>query len=261
MKTKLLTLVFLAILPMAILAQEKESLYIEWGGDDEIANAMVQHGMDHFMNIEFEKAYAFFEAAVKRDPSLFAPHVALANLSKGDKKEYHKKKANELVEGKNEVSKMYVSLLDIDYKSDDAAQQRRETWKKMHELAFNGRFVHFNYAWSQEDVSDRIAELEKLAAKNEKDNYGTGHIHNLLGYAYYSQDEKSKAKAHFEKYLELRPNGYNAQDSMGEFYLNEGDLESALAYYQKAVENYPGASNAKAKIKEIEEKMPATDQK
>lgn len=261
MKTKLLTLFFLAALPMAMMAQEKESLYIEWTGDDEVANALVGMGMDHGMNIEFEKSYTFMEAATIKDPTLFGPHVALANMSKGEKREYHKKKAKELVEGKNEVSKLYVSLLDISSKDEDAAEQRRAIWAKMHELAHNGRFVHFRYALSLEDNKATIAELEKLAAKNEADKKSTGHIHNILGYAYYQEGDKSKAKQHFEKYLELRPNGYNAQDSMAEFYMMEGDMETALAYYKKAAENYLGAANAKQKIKEIEDKMTATDQK
>lgn len=261
MKTKMFTLIILAILPMVMMAQEKESLYIEWGGEDEVANALVGLGMDHAMNIEFEKAYTFFEAAVAKDPTLFGPHAVLASLSKGEKREYHKNKAKELVEGKNEVSKMFVSLLDIDSKGDEAAAERRAIWAKMHELAHNGRFVHFRYALSLEDKDARIAELEKLAEKNAKDKGRTGHIHNILGYDYYAKGDKEKAKAHFEKYLELRPKGYNAYDSMAEYYLNEGDMENALAYYKKAVEHYPPATNANKKIKEIEDKMAVAEQK
>ena len=263
MKTKLSTLLILAFLPLAIIAQENESQYIQWTGDDEVANALVGMGIDHAMNIEFEKAYAFFEAAVDKDPTLFAPHVMLASLSKGEKREHHTKYAKKYVEGKNEVSKMFVSLLDYRGKGEDLAAKRRATWAKMHELAHDGRFVHFRYALSLEDDKAQIAELEKLAARNMEDEKATGHIHNILGYAYYAQGDKGKAKEHFEKYMELRPDGYNAQDSMAEFYLNEGDMENALVYYKKAVENYPGAANAKAKIEEIKKKMEmaSTEQK
>ena len=263
MKTKFSTLLLLAFLPLALIAQEKESQYIQWTGEDEVANALVGMGIDHAMNIEFEKAYTFFDAAVAKDPSLFAPHVMLASLSKGEKREMHMEKAKELVEGKNEVSKMFVSLLEYGGKGEDLAAKRRATWAKMHELAHDGRFVHFRYALSLEDPKAQIAELEALAAKNMKDEKATGHIHNILGYAYYAEGDKGKAKEHLDKYLELRPNGYNAQDSMAEFYLNEGDMENAMVYYKKAVANYPGAANAKEKIAEIKKKMEmaSTDQK
>ena len=256
MKVRLHYLFVLMFLPLSIIAQKPESQYIQWTGDDEIANAMVSAGIDHVMNIEFEKAYTFFDAAVQKDPTLFAPHVILARLSKGEKRAYHKEQANKLVEGKNDVSKLYVSTLDIKWKDNEemAKKQRAETWKKMYELAYDGRFVHFNYALSLEDDMAQIEELNTLMAKNEEKEYATGHIHNILGYAHYGIGNKEKAKEHFKKYVELRPNGYNAYDSMGEFYMNEGNVEKATKYYGKAVANYPGAQNAKEKLKELEMK-------
>lgn len=257
MKVRLHYLFLLMFLPLSIIAQKAESQYIQWMGDDEIANAMVSAGIDHAMNIEFEKAYTFFDAAVKKDPTLFAPHVMLARLSRGEKRDYHKEQAKKLVEGKNEVSQLFVSTLDIVWKDNQemAGKQRAEKWKKMHELAYDGRFVHFNYALSLEDQGERIAELEKLLAMNEADSRSTGHVHNILGYAHYAQGNKEKAKEHFKKYVELRPDGYNAHDSMGEFYMNEGDYEKATKYYKKAVSNFPGAQNAKEKLKELEKKV------
>lgn len=263
MKARMHLLIVLMFLPLSIIAQETESQYIQWGGDDETANAMVSLGIDHAMNIELEKAYAFFDAAVQKDPTLFAPHVVLARLSRGEKRDYHKEQAKKLVEGKNEVSQLFVSTLDIVWKDNEemARKQRTETWKKMHELAYDGRFVHFNYALSLQEPSERIAVLEDLLAKNEADGNSTGHIHNILGYAYYGLGNKEKAKAHFEKYVELRPNGYNAHDSMAEYYMNEGDNEMAMKYYKKAVSNYPAARNAREKIKELEGKMESKTQK
>ena len=245
------------LIPVVLLSQKPESLYIEWRGSDTIANALVWRGMDHLMNVEREKAYTFLEAAVTQDPSLFAPHVVLANMSWGDKREHHIAEAKRLVEGKNEVSKLFVSLLDVDRKASDAADQRRAIWKKMHELAYDGSFVHFTYARTLQDPKEQIAELEKLAAKLEERGRNTGHIHNILGYAYHAEGDKAKAKAHFEKYLELRPDGYNAYDSMAEHHYNEGDMENALAYYKKARMHYPAAVSATNKIREIEEKMSA----
>lgn len=235
-------------------ANEEGLLYIEWTGEDEIANEMVWRGMWHLMNIEREKAYAFFEAAVGQDPSLFAPHVALAWMSEGDKKAHHTSEAKRLVEGKNEPSRLFVSLLDVP-EGKDAKAKYRAIWKKMHEVAPDGDFVYFQYILSMDDPKAQIAELEKLAERLKTKERGDAHVHNILGYLYYDIGDKEKAKMHFEKYMELYPDGYNSYDSMGEFYLNEGNLEKALAYYKKAREHYPSAVSANNKIEEIEAKM------
>lgn len=257
MKTTLKLALILMLTPLALFSQKPESQYIQWGSDDEIANAMVMRGMDHLMNVEREKAYTFFDAAVKQDPSLFAPHVVLANFSWGEKRKHHIEQAKKNVADKNEVSKLFVSTLDTDWQEEGAADKNRAIWAKMNELAYDGGFVNFRYAMSRKDVKERIAELEKLAARNAEKGRSNAHVHNILGYMYYAEGDKEKAKAHLDKYLELRPDGYNAYDSMGEYYFNEGDMENALAYYKKARMHYPASRSATDKIKEIEDKMKA----
>jgi tetratricopeptide (TPR) repeat protein len=258
MKKAHIYLLMLMLLPVLLVGQVRNidptSEYIEWTGDNELANELVHRGMHHLMNIEREKAFTFFDAAVEEDPTLFAPHVVLSWLSPGDQKAYHKVQAQKLVAGKNEASRLYASLLDTK-RGTEGNVERREIWEKMHELAHDGRFVHWNYALSLENVDDRIAELEKLLAKNEKDGYGTGHIHNILGYMHYGKGDVAKAKMHFEKYVEVYPEGYNSYDSMADFYMQEGDLETAMAFYKKAKSHYPAATNATNKIKELESMM------
>lgn len=243
---------FLAILffPLFLIAQNTESQYINWFGEDTVANSMVWAGMDHAMNIEFEKARTFLDAAINRDPSLFAPYVQLAILSGGDMRDHYKAEAKKRLAGNNEVSTLFASLMDIE-SGPGAGDIWRSTWKKMSEVAPDGRYVQFQYALSLQDNEARIAALKKLAALNDADGNNNGHVHNILAYAYYATGEKEKAKMHLDKYLELRPNGYNAYDSMGEYYMNEGDAETALEYYKKARRHYPGATNARAKIEEL----------
>lgn len=259
MKTTITLFLSMLLLPLGVFSQKAESQYIQWGSDDDIANAMVMKGMEHFLNIEFEKAYTFFDAAVAQDPTLFAPHVVLANFSEGEKRDHHIAEAKKNVEGKNEVSKLFVSTLDLDWQDKGSADKNRAIWAKMNKLAYDGGFVNYRYAMTRKDVKEQIAELEKLAVKNETKDRSNAHVHNILGYMYYGEGDKAKAKAHFDKYLELRPNGYNAYDSMGEYYFNEGDMETALSYYKKARMHYPAARSANDKIEEIEEKMKAKE--
>ena len=59
------------------------------------------------------------------------------------------------------------------------------------------------------------------------------------------------AKQYFKDFVNAHPTGYNAQDSMAEYYFMEKDYENALVHYKKSVELYPGSTNGSYKIKEI----------
>ena len=58
MKTTLKLALLVLLVPVALFSQKTESQYIQWGGDDDIANAMLMRGMDHLMNIEMEKLFS-----------------------------------------------------------------------------------------------------------------------------------------------------------------------------------------------------------
>ena len=94
---------------------EAPSLYIEWHGDNEVANEMVTRGMEHVMNVEFDKSFVFFEAATQLDSTLFGPHVMLAQFSNAnsENQEFHYARAKALVADKNVNSKLFVSLFQI----------------------------------------------------------------------------------------------------------------------------------------------------
>ncbi|TFG72351.1 MAG: hypothetical protein E4H26_11170, partial [Flavobacteriales bacterium] len=159
MKATLKLFLIVLLIPVGLVSQQTEAQGIMWRGEDDTANYMVWQAIDHNMNIEREKAYTLFDAAVTKDTTLFAPHVVLEMLSNGDMREHHKAEAKKLVEGKNEVSKLYVSLLDITRETENREDVWRSTWKKMYELAPEGSyFVQFNYARSREDVKERIME-------------------------------------------------------------------------------------------------------
>ena len=229
--------------------------YIQWSGENEVANAMVGKGIFHFLNIEREKAYSFFTGSLEVDSSLFASHVVLAWLTPdGEADEMHKSKARELVKGKNENSNLMVSLFDIDLPAgEERRAKRHEIWSKMHEIEPDGRFIHYYYAITKPTSQERIDELEVLLDNNKDSGSWYAHILNMLGYLHYGEDEKASAKSYFDKYLEAYPEGYNPPDSMGEFYFNEKEYETALKYYENALDKYPFSVPATNKVKEINE--------
>ena len=229
--------------------------YIQWSGENEVANAMVGKGIFHFLNIEREKAYSFFAGSLEVDSSLFASHVVLAWLTpNGEADEMHKSKARRLVKGKNENSNLMVSLLDINLPAgEERRAKRHEIWSKMHEIEPDGRFIHYYYAITKPTSQERIDELKVLLDNNKNSGSWYAHILNMLGYLHYGEDEKASAKSYFDKYLEAYPEGYNPPDSMGEFYFNEKEYETALKYYENALDKYPFSVPATNKVKEINE--------
>ena len=82
-------------LPTASSIQHPKGKYIEWFGENDLANEFAMIGMRHFMNAEQESF--FFEAAIY-DPTMFAPHVCLAEMSlDGSKKQqYHIEEAKKM---------------------------------------------------------------------------------------------------------------------------------------------------------------------
>lgn len=227
--------------------------YIQWMGENEIANNYVSKGMFHWYNVEWEKSYSFFTGALEEDSTLFAPHVVLAWLSDGETKKMHTEKANQLVKGKNENSQLFVSILELS--GSENAIKRNELWLKMHEIEPDGGFIHYMYAWTIQDRQERINEFEKFLQqeKDNGDNYF--HILNALAYAYYNIDEKAKAKEYLDEYARVYPTGYNPQDSMGEYFYNEKDYKTAFVHYEKALDQYPMANSAINKVKELKEKL------
>ena len=243
--------------------------YIQWNGDNSNANEMLHHAMKHMYNVENEKSMTFFEKVLEYDPSLFGPHVVLAgfSLDGSEKQKMHIQKAKELVADNNETSKVFVSLLDLPKGGNWplVAQGAHDIWSKMRELEPKGKLIHYYYAFSNPDPNDRIKEMELLLSeirdqKGDPNSLSTSGDHsymippiiNSLGYFYYGNGEKDKAKNHFDEYLSLYKS-YNSYDSMGEFYYNEGDMENALINYEKAIEMYPSAWSANSMIAKIGE--------
>ena len=243
--------------------------YIEWQSDNDFANEMTNAAFVHLYNVEYEKAMVFFEKALEYDPSLFGPHVVLAGLSPegSEKSEMHIKKARENVADNNDTSKLFVSLLDLPRQSrwwPLLGPGAHDKWAEMRSIEPKGKLIHFYYSFTIPGLENKIREMESLLSElrdgvgeteslavSGDHSYMVAPITNVLGYFYYNQGDKEKAKSLFEEYIDLHPNGYNSYDSMGEYYYNEGDLESAKSYYSKAVENYFGANTANGKLREL----------
>ena len=55
--------------------------YIQWSNGNAPHDTMIYSGINHFLNVEREKAYVFFEKAIKIDSASFGAHAMLSTLS------------------------------------------------------------------------------------------------------------------------------------------------------------------------------------
>ena len=223
--------------------------YIEWFGNNSLANELAMIGMYHFTNAEQEKATAFFEEAVKYDSSMFAPHVCLAEMSVdgSEKQMYHIAEAKKNVADNNETSKIFVSILDLKpdgYWGFFDSSEALPLWEKMHELEPRGNFIQQFYSYNIKDNKKSISIISRFIENAQKEGNRYDHFLNLLAYKYMAEGNLELAKSTFEKYINVYKNGYNPYDSMGEYYLKKGDSTLAKEYYLKAIEKYPFARNA-----------------
>lgn len=236
----------------------EEGQYIEWFGDNDLANEFAMIGMRHFMNAEQEKAFAFFEAAIAYDPTMFAPHVCLAEMSVdgSDKQKYHIEEAKKNVANKNETSKLFVSLLDQEpngYWGYFDSSKAHELWEKMHQLEPRGNFIQQFYAYTMKNNDQSIATIKKFIAEAKVGNNPYENLLNLLGYKLMAIGDMESAEKAFLDYIDAYPNGYNSYDSMGEYYLKNKMNDDARVFYVKAIENFRFANNASNVLSKITE--------
>ena len=236
---------------------DQQGNYIQWTNGDPLHDEMIRSAIGHFLNIEREKAYVFFEKAVKLDSTSFAAHVMMSTMSppNSEKQELHYKLAKRYSTDKNENSKRFVSLLDIKNENGyrgiwGSSKEKNAIWEKMYEAEPRGAFIQFHRARSNPDLITRIKNLEELSSKWGEPNNAA--IINFLGYHYYQNGDKEKSKQAFEKYLELYPQGYNSLDSMAEFYMYEKNYDEAKKYYKMVLNQFPFSISARAALKNIE---------
>ena len=237
---------------------EEPNNYIQWSNGNELHDEMIYSGINHFLNVEREKAYVFFEKAIKIDSASFGAHAMLSTLSlpNSEKQELHYQLAKKHSENKNENSKRFVSLLEL--KSENGKRgiwgfdkEKNDIWEKMYESEPRGKFIQFYRASTHPDLNERIKNLEEVKeAWGEPNN---APVINFLGYLYYRNGDKEKSEESFKRYLELYPDGYNSLDSMAEFFMFEKNYEEAKKYYEMVLNIFPYSTSARSSLNKIKE--------
>ena len=216
-----------------------------WTSTSDAAKEKAFSGAQHFINVEFPQAYQDFSEAVKLDPEFTVALVFMTNLTRGEVRKAYAEQAVKSAANKTEGEKMFASLVD----PASTRASGTETIAKLHKMFPDGHVIDWFYIQSRPTAEERIAAAEEAIAKFPD----VPAMYNMMGYVT-MQDKKddANAKAYFEKYIAMYPDGYNPYDSMGEYYLNVGDTTNSKKYYMMSLEKYPfnnSAINALQKIR------------
>ena len=224
-----------------------------WTTKSEAAKELASEAATHLMNVEHPLAYQKLFNALKLDPDFTIALTFMANLSAGEVRKKYAEKALKSAKNKTEGEKLFASMVD----PASTADSRRDTWDKLHTLFPDGSMIGHFYVVTRNTPEERFAAAQNYI-KQFPENAA---MYNTIAY-YYMLDKKdmAAAKKHFDKYMTLHPDGPNAYDSMGEYYLLNGDKENAKKYYTMALEKYPffnSATNALDDMAAEEKKMEA----
>ena len=198
------------------------------------ARALFLEGRALLDDLHFTDAHAKFVAAVEADPDFAMAHLMRAFTSLSNDEFFESVgKASETAAGASQGEQLYVMATVAASENNQAAQGM--ALKKLVANYPKDPRTHMalgNFLNGQQDFAGAV---EHFTHATEIDP-GFAGAFNSLGYAYRSLDELDKAKAAFEKYVELLPNGANPQDSLAELLMEMGDYEESIKHYQAALD-------------------------
>jgi len=217
-----------------------------WTTKSAAAKKLASEGAEYFMNIELPQAYEKFKEALKLDPDFTVALVFMANLTEGDAKKEYSQKALKSATNKTEGEKLFASIV----KEGATQETNRAVWEKLHNMFPDGGMIGNFYVVTRATPEERFEAAQNYIEQFPKNAC----MYNTIAY-YYMLDKKdmAKAKACFEKYIALYPQGYNPYDSMGEYYLTAGDAENSRKYYTMAVSKYPFSNSSVNALQKMNE--------
>lgn len=221
-----------------------QSQTMTWTTKSEKAKELALKAGTYMKNFETAQAYDLFSQALQLDPDFTVALYFMANLSFGETKKYYSDKALKSSANKTEGEKLFVSTL----KAENTPESNRQTWEKLHNMFPEGTIINLYYVLTRATTAEQFKAGEEYLKKFPEEPT----IYNMMGYMHI-QDKKDTvaAKAFFEKYIKLYPEGCNPYDSMGEYYFIIGDMANSEKYYKMALEKYPFNSSSIDKLKEI----------
>lgn len=232
------SIIFTAALILGILTSlSAQDVYLPVSSSSEKAKAEYFKALQAAENANIAAFFDGMKAAVKTDPNFFMAYVNLAfaetAFGQYEKAAAYIKPALAIdPAGLNENEKIHRKALQA-WEKDPKADPAKYMEALM--AAYPNTAEAFDLAgrsakWLSKDPKASVKHT--LRALELRPGYGGGY--NALGYSYMELGEMTKAKAAFEKYIDVSPKEPNAYDSMAEYYLNNKEYAKSVEYYNKA---------------------------
>jgi len=221
--------IFLLIVPMNLLAQEKE---VPITTSSEEALKLFLEGLDKFENIERTDVASFFDKAIQKDPNFALAYLYRA-YSGGGREVLRKNlaKAVSLIDKVSEGEKHRI--LYVQARADGQGVKQKEHLEKLLELFPSDKRVH-NFAGGYygytRDYSIALKHYKKAAELDNK--YAAPY--NNMGYMYITLGKYEEADKAFKNYIKLRPDNPNPYDSYAELLMKMGKYDESIDQYKKA---------------------------
>jgi tetratricopeptide (TPR) repeat protein len=197
-------------------------------------------------DLHFVDAHDKFVQAVEKDPNFAMGHLMTAITSLNVEEFFDSvSKASAAAAGTSEGEQLYIQALLAGSENNQAAQL--DALKKVVATYPKDPRTHMflgNFLNGQQDFAGAAEHFTHATQLNPQ--YAAAY--NSLGYAYRSLDDLDKAKAAFEKYVELLPNEANPQDSYAELLMEMGNYGESIEHYRMAIDIDPNFSSAYAGI-------------
>ncbi|HMO40475.1 MAG TPA: hypothetical protein PKC76_17430 [Saprospiraceae bacterium] len=248
------TFFFIALFVGNMFVLNAQDFYLPVSTTSEEAKKAYQAATYLGSNLRLDAARVEIEKALEADPNYFMAYAyAYQALANDAEKPVLMDKALAIEpSGFTEAEKIMRRQMAA-WKADPKAKPA-EVMKALTK-AYPNTVEAFEYAYLHAFYTDRDKEAGYAYAQQLiKLDPNFGPVYNSLGYYYMDEKEMNKAKAAFEKYLEIAPAEANAHDSMGEYYMTIEDYAKSAEYYDRAVAlglegSKAGAEKARAALK------------
>jgi len=220
--------------PSFLTAQDS---YLPVSTESEAAKAAYVKALQAAEHADIPTFFEKLQAAVQADADFFMAHAYMAlaqtSFTQYEKAVPHIKSALAIdAAGLNKSERILrkaLQTLDKEPKADIAAHMASLTKAypqntQAYELAAVSASWISKNPQAAAEYNLRLLELRP----------GHGGTYNALGYSYMALGQMEKAKAAFDKYLEVSPDEANAYDSMGEYYMVAKDYAKSAEYYDEA---------------------------
>jgi len=247
MKKLFLSLILLSV-GMQIFSQPAKEKLMPVTTNSKSALSLYYQAMKYFDEVNLDKSLETFKEVLDQDPDFFMANYQLAfyyllNRNHDDFDRYSEAAINCKAKLSEAEEQLKDALVSVQRGSIDVSN----VGKKLVELYPGDPNAYNNLIYFQSLAGDTTGIVETIN-KAIKIATNPGSFYNQLGYAYLTLKQGDKAKAAFDKYIELEPKNPNVYDSKGDYYMYIRKYDKAYESYMIAYSMNPSFSHEKAEI-------------